>query len=107
MKKPKAPKPTAQEKAVEMRQQRALDEEIAEQEQRFRALARGKLGTASLVGGAPRSRQEAAMGRATAGGGAVAGRSLIGGRGAMRGAGGRGASVPGFMGGSIPNISGM
>ena len=107
MKKPKAPKPTAQEKAVEMRQQRALDEEIAEQEQRFRALARGKLGAASLLGGAPRSRQEAAMGRATAGGGAVAGRSLIGGRGAMRGAGGRGASVPGFMGGSIPNISGM
>lgn len=97
MKKPKAPKPTAQERAVEMRQQRALDEEIAEQEQRFRALARGKLGTASLLGGAPRSRQEAAMGRRGAGGAAVAGRSLIGGRGAMRGAGGQ----PGFMGGQI------
>lgn len=102
MKKPKAPKPTAQERAVEMRQQRALDEEIAEQEQRFRALARGKLGTASLLGGAPRSRQEAAMGRRGAGGAAVAGRSLIGGRGAMRGAGGQ----QGFMGGQIriPNI---
>ena len=102
MKKPKAPKPTAQEKAVEMRQQRALDEEIAEQEDRFRALARGKLGTASLLGGAPRSRQEAAMGRKGAGGAAVAGRSLIGGRGATRGAGGQ----QGFMGGSIsiPNI---
>ena len=102
MKKPKAPKPTAQEKAVEIRQQRALDEEIAEQEDRFRALARGKLGTASLLGGAPRSRQEAAMGRKGAGGAAVAGRSLIGGRGAMRGAGGQ----PSFMGGQIriPNI---
>lgn len=97
MKKPKAPKPTAQERAVEMRQQRALDEEIAEQEQRFKALARGKLGTASLLGGAPRTRQEAAMGRRGAGGAAVAGRSLIGGRGAMRGAGGQ----PGFMGGQI------
>ena len=97
MKKPKAPKPTAQERAVEMRQQRALDEEIAEQEQRFRALARGKLGTASLLGGAPRTRQEAAMGRRGAGGAAVAGRSLIGGRGAMRSAGGQ----PGFMGGQI------
>ena len=102
MKKPKAPKPTAQERAVDMRQQRALDEEIAEQEQRFRALARGKIGTASLLGGAPRTRQEAAMGRRGAGGAAVAGRSLIGGRGAMRGAGGQ----PGFMGGQIriPNI---
>lgn len=97
MKKPKAPKPTAQERAVEMRQQRALDEEIAEQEQRFRALARGKLGTASLLGGAPRTRQEAAMGRRGAGGAAVAGRSLIGGRGAMRGAGGQ----PSFIGGQI------
>ena len=103
MKKPKAPKPTAQEKAVEIRQQRALDEEIAEQEQRFRALARGKLGTASLLGGAPRTRQEAAMGRRGAGGGAVAGRSLIGSRSGYKGA----TSVPGFMGGSIPNISGM
>ena len=83
-----------------MRQQRALDEEIAEQEQRFRALARGKLGTASLLGGAPRSRQEAATGRRGAGGGAVAGRSLIGG-----GAGGGAAS--GFLRGISPNIGGM
>ena len=98
MKKPKAPKPTAQEKAVEIRQQRALDEEIAEQEQRFRALARGKLGTASLLGGAPRSRQEAATGRRGAGGRAVSGRSLIG-------AGGGAAS--GFLRGISPNIGGM
>jgi hypothetical protein len=43
VKKPKAPKPTAQELAVTERQQRALDEEIAESEQRFKALARGLL----------------------------------------------------------------
>ena len=62
MKKPKAPKPSAQEVAMDIRQKRALDEEIGEQEQRFKALARGKLGSASLLGGAPRSRTEAAMG---------------------------------------------
>jgi hypothetical protein len=74
MKKPKAPKPTAQEVAVTQRQQRALDEEIGEQEQRFKALARGKLGSASLLGGAPRSRTEAAMGgRASKGAAAGAG----------------------------------
>jgi hypothetical protein len=49
MKKPKAPKPTAQEVAVTQRQQRALDEEIGEQEQRFKALARGKLGACIFV----------------------------------------------------------
>ena len=53
MKKPKAPKPSAQEVAMDIRQKRALDEEIGEQEQRFKALARGKLGSASLLGGAP------------------------------------------------------
>jgi len=64
MKSPKAPKPTAQQIAVERRQAVALDEEIAEQEERFRAMARGKLGTKSLLGGVPRSRAEAAGGRA-------------------------------------------
>ena len=64
MKKPKAPKPTAQQIAVERRQARALDEEIREQEERFAAIARGKLGTKSLLGGVPRTRQEAAMGTA-------------------------------------------
>jgi hypothetical protein len=91
MKKPKAPKPTAQEVAVTQRQQRALDEEIGEQEQRFKALARGKLGSASLLGGAPRSRTEAAMGgRASKGAAAGAGRSMLGG---LAGAGRRGAAA--------------
>ena len=84
LKKPKAPKPSAQELAVGQRQQRALDEEIGEQEQRLKALARGKLG-------APRSRTEAAMGsRASKGAAAGAGRSMLGG---LAGAGRRGAAA--------------
>jgi len=91
MKRPKAPKPTAQEVAMDIRQKRALDEEIGEQEQRFKALARGKLGSASLLGGAPRSRTEAAMGgRASKGAAAGAGRSMLGG---LAGAGRRGAAA--------------
>ena len=90
-KKPKAPKPSAQELAVGQRQQRALDQEIGEQEQRFKALARGKLGSASLLGGAPRSRTEAASGsRASKGAAAGAGRSMLGG---LAGAGRRGAKA--------------
>ena len=91
MKKPKAPKPTAQEVAVTQRQQRALDEEIGEQEQPFKALARGKLGSASLLGGAPRSRTEASMGgRASKAAAAGAGRSMLGG---LAGAGRRAAAA--------------
>ena len=90
MKKPKAPKPSAQEVAMDIRQKQALDEEIGEQEQRFKALARGKLGSASLLGGAPRSRTEAAMGgRASKGAAAGAGRSMLGG---LAGAGRRAAA---------------
>ena len=62
MKAPKAPKPTAQQLAVERRQAMALDEEIREQEERFRAMARGQLGTRSLLGGVPKTRAEAAGG---------------------------------------------
>ena len=91
MKKPKALKQTAQELAVTERQQRALDEEIAEQEQRFKALARGKLGSASLLGGAPRTRAEAASGaRGARGAAGSAGRSMLGG---LAGAGRRGAAA--------------
>jgi hypothetical protein len=68
MKKPKAPKKTAQEVAVERRQTIMLDKEIEEQEDRFRALSRGKLGRSSLLAGAPRTRGEAA-GRGGMGGG--------------------------------------
>lgn len=98
MKKPKAPKPSAQEVAMDIRQKRALDEEIGEQEQRFKALARGKLGSASLLGGAPRSRTEAAMGgRASKGAAAGAGRSMLGGLAGAARRGAAGAAQAGLM----------
>ena len=75
MKSPKAPKPTAQQIAVERRQAQALDEEIREQEERFRAMARGKLGTRSLLGGVPRTRAEAA---GTGAGRAAPARTMLG-----------------------------
>ena len=93
MKAPKAPKPTAQQLAVERRQAAALDEEIREQEERFKAMARGKLGTKSLLGGVPRSRAEAAGGRASA----APARTMLGtggGRVAPRGIGGGSRSGP-------------
>ena len=87
MRKPKAPKKTAQEVAVERRQQIMLDKEIEEQEDRFRALSRGKMGKASLLGGAPRTRAEAAGGRSPAMGGAATGgrSSMVGGIASMMG----------------------
>jgi hypothetical protein len=90
MKKPKAPKKTAQEVAVERRQQIMLDKEIEEQEDRFRALSRGKMGKASLLGGAPRTRAEAAGGRSPAMGGAATGgrTSMVGGIASMMGGAG-------------------
>jgi hypothetical protein len=111
MKKPKAPKKTAQEVAVERRQTIMLDKEIEEQEDRFRALSRGKRGTISLLGGAPRTREEAASrGRATGIGGS-AGRSLVGGMaggmagGSVRTAGGYGGGSTNFGGGSMRRAS--
>jgi hypothetical protein len=60
MKRPKAPKPTAQELAVEQRQSRMIDEEIAEGEKRLKAVARGKLGAASLLGKTKKAKTSAA-----------------------------------------------
>ena len=89
MKSPKAPKPTAQQIAVERRQAAALDEEIREQEERFRAMARGKLGTKSLLGGVPRTRAEAA---GTGAGRAAPARTMLG-------MGGMGGVAPRRVGG--------
>ena len=49
MKAPKAPKPSAEETAMVERQRRELDEEMEEQEKRLKAVARGTLGTKSLL----------------------------------------------------------
>ena len=64
-----------------------LDKEIEEQEDRFRALSRGKLGRASLLAGAPRTRGEAA-GRGGMGGATTAGGFSGGGSGGVFGGGG-------------------
>jgi hypothetical protein len=101
MKSPKAPKPTAQQIAVERRQAAALDEEIAEQEERFRAMARGKLGTKSLLGGVPRSRQAAATG----GGRAAPARTMLGlGGGSPTAPTRRGGGRPGTYPGTMPQL---
>jgi len=93
MKKPKAPKKSAQEVAVERRQTIMLDKEIEEQEDRFRALSRGKLGRGSLLGGAPRTRGEAATRSAAAGGARSGG---------MLGSYSSGGGIFGGMGGMSP-----
>jgi hypothetical protein len=77
MKAPKPPKPTAEETAMVERQRRELDEETEEQEKRLKAVARGTLGTKSLLapgmsktGGAAKgpSRGRGGMGTLTGGG---------------------------------------
>ena len=77
MKAPKKPKPTAQQIATERRQAMALDEEIAQQEERFRAMSRGQLGVKSMLGGLSKSRagQTAQAGRVAPAGQ----RSMLGG----------------------------
>lgn len=65
--KPKRPPKTAEEKALERRQQTALDKEIEEQEERFSLFSRKQLGRVSLLSGAPKTPQQAA-GKATSGG---------------------------------------
>ena len=66
---PKRPAKTAAEVALETRQRSLLDKEIEESEERFKLLARGKLGRSSLLSGAPRTQLEAATGGTRGGGG--------------------------------------
>jgi hypothetical protein len=81
LKRPKAPEPTAQELAVVERQSRRLDEEIEEQEKRLKAIARGRLGTASLL--APSIQKSGGSTKRTGG-------SMRGSRGSMLGTRGGG-----------------
>lgn len=60
MRKPKRPEKTAEEKAVEKRQSLLLDKEIEESEERLKSLARGRLGRASMLSGAPTNAAQAA-----------------------------------------------
>lgn len=89
MKRPKTPEPTAQEKAVVERQSRMLDEEMEESEKRLKALARGRLGSKSLLAKAASSSGQSGVSRGFTFGGNVGG---------PRGGGARGS---GSMGGGI------
>lgn len=60
--KPKKDKKTAEELALERNQRSLLDKEIETNEERFKLLARGKLGRQSLLSGGPRNVQESAGG---------------------------------------------
>lgn len=51
----KKPKKTSEERARERYQKIELDQQIAESEQKFKALARNKLGAQSLLGGATKT----------------------------------------------------
>ncbi len=67
-KRPKAPAKTAEQVATERRLQVGLDKEIEEQEERFKSLARNRLGRQSLLSGAPRTPELAATAAGRGGG---------------------------------------
>lgn len=82
MKAPKAPKPTAEETAMVERQRRELDEEMEEQERRLKAVARGTLGTKSLLAKGPSAKRSGpgrGPGRGRGGMGTLTGGGLMGG----------------------------
>lgn len=60
MRSPRRPAKTAEQVALEKRQQTALDKEIEEQEERLGLFKRRSLGKASLLSGAARTATEAA-----------------------------------------------
>lgn len=86
---PRKPAKTAEEEALERRQQTALDKEIEEQEERLSLFTRKSLGRASLLTGAPKTPSQAA-GRATA----SASPSLMGRPGGNSGISTRSPNVP-------------
>jgi hypothetical protein len=91
MRSPKAPKPTAEAMAAEIRTRRLLDEEIEENERRVKAMARAK-GVSKSLRGSPvaRATRGTAQGMSRLGRGA-SGVIGVGGRGSYGGgASGRG-----------------
>ena len=84
MKPHRTPKKTQEQVATERRQQFILDEEIDETEGRLKAVARGKLGKASLLASGKGRR-----GGASAGGSMLSGSGVTGGGSAPSSGGGR------------------
>jgi len=82
---------TANETALEKRQQTALDKEIEEQEERLTLFTRKSLGRASLLSGAPKTAQQAA-GKASSNGRMFGGSSMS--SGATGGSSGGNVSSP-------------
>jgi hypothetical protein len=82
----KKPAKTAEELALEKRTQMALDKSIGDQEDMIKAMARGQLGRASLLSGAPKTAKDAAAGKRSGGGGSTG--SLLGGGSTSGGAAG-------------------
>jgi len=88
-KRPKVPEPTQQEIASVARQQRALDEETGKNERRLKAVARGRLGSSSLLASASTATGSSASGSSSGnssgytagrrGGGAYTGAGSFGG----------------------------
>ena len=99
MKTPKAPKKTQEQVATERRQQFMLDEEIDETEGRLKAVARGKLGKASLLASGAGRRGGASKGSSMLSGGGVSGSG--GGRAPSSGSGGGGGSHGGSSSGGM------
>ena len=100
---PKKPEKSAEQLALERRQQEALDKEIAEGERRAKEAARGRLGANTLLSGAdPTQERVVTRGGAGAGGGA----SLLGGLPSASGSRG-GTSGRGTSGGGTPSGRGI
>ena len=100
MKSPKAPKKTQEQVATERRQQFMLDEEIDETEGRLKAVARGKLGKASLLASGAGRRGGASKGSSMLSGSGVSGSGYRGGSAGGSGSGGGGSRAPGQGGGT-------
>ena len=99
-KKPKAPEKTAEQLALEKRQQIALDKETEENERRLKQMARGTLGAESLLSGAQPTQQKVVS---RGGGGGGGGGSLLSGAGGAASGGGSGSGpTSGFSGASRP-----
>ena len=90
-KKAEKPVATAEETALQRRQESLLNKEIEEEEERLKAGARGKLGFKSLLSGAAPTVSAAASGGARGGAGASGGASLLGGAPGRFAGGGEGA----------------
>ena len=86
LKRPKAPEPTAQELAGVERQARMLDEETDEIEKRLKAVARGKLGSKSLL----------AKAKSSTSSGSTSSGSMLSGGGSGAGGGGAGGGNSGI-----------